>query len=182
MNKNQNNKSNSAGVIIFIICFSLIFVPFLIPYVIIFGILSIIFYSIFKQKRNVKKNNEFDYDKSYYKKDSASQESYKLEQQYLDNNRYKKDDASKHYFERRTTNFDKHHAHENMYPKKEVKVINKTNSKTLTKEEQIDLCNKELREIRKLYDNYKIGIYEYESRRNELKSQIKELNKKEEAN
>lgn len=173
MNKQDQKKEKVyIGLIVFLFVIGFA-APFLLPFIIIIAVIA----GVVNQKKKENKR-EFDYDKSYYNKkdqkfNEALFETKKLEEQYLNNNRYKKDDASKHYFERKTTAFDKHHAHENMYPKEEKKVVAKVIKETPIKDEEaLKLYHKQLRELKKEYDDFKIGIIEFRERKQVIQDKI----------
>lgn len=153
---------------------------FLIP-VVVFGIIIYSAYKSAKKNKNVDENG-FDYSKSYSerkKMDTNISSSQKLEEEYLKGRNYsaEKPYNKNSYYERTTTTFDKEHAHKNMYPTKKVEVEVKQKTTPLIKEEQLDLYQKELRVLKKQYNDYQIGIVEFREKENELKTKINELKK-----
>ena len=153
---------------------------FLIP-IAVFGIIIFAAYQSSKKNKNVDSNG-FDYSKSYSERKTTDinvTSSQKLEEEYLKGRNYSSEKPfnKNSYYERKTTSFDKEHAHKNMYPTKKVEVEVKQKTTPLTKEEQLDLYQKELRNLKKQYNNYQIGIVEFREKENELKTKINELNK-----
>lgn len=153
---------------------------FLIP-VAVFGIIIFVAYQASKKNKNVDRNG-FDYSKSYSERKSADSNitsSKSLEEEYLKGRNYSSEKPynKNSYYERTTTNFDKEHAHKNMYPTKKTEVEVKQKTTPLTKEEQLDLYQKELRVLKKQYNDYQMGIIEFREKENELKTKINELKK-----
>lgn len=166
------------GVIIFISILS--GGTFLIP-VIVFGLIIYSAYKSANKNKNIDENG-FDYSKSYSERknmDINTSSSQKLEEEYLKGRNYSAEEPynKNSYYERTTTIFDKEHAHKNMYPTKKVEVEVKQKTTPLTKEEQLDLYQKELRVLKKQYNDYQIGIVEFREKENELKTKINELKK-----
>ena len=153
---------------------------FLIP-VAVFGFIIFVAYQASKNNKNVDKNG-FDYSKSYSERKSADSNitsSKSLEEEYLKGRNYSSEKPYNKnlYYERKTTSFDKEHAHKNMYPKKKAEVEVKQKTTPITKEEQLELYQKELRNLKKQYNDYQIGIVEFREKENELKTKINELKK-----
>ena len=152
----------------------------LIPLIFI-GVIFYIFYKAYKSQKNVDKNG-FDFEKSYYKKSDTTAStsiSQKIEEEFLKGRNYSqsKVNENKLYFDRKTTEFDKHHAHENMYPTKTVTTTKKVPTTPLTKEEELIKYQKELRQLKKDYNDFKIGIIEFRESETILKTKIKEIKK-----
>ena len=153
---------------------------FLIP-VAVFGFIIFVAYQASKKNKNVDRNG-FDYSKSYSVRKSADSNltsSKSLEEEYLKGRNYSSEKPynKNSYYERTTTSFDKEHAHKNMYPTKKAEVEVKQKTTPLTKEELLDLYQKELRNLKKQYNDYQIGIVEFREKENELKTKINELKK-----
>ena len=153
---------------------------FLIP-VVVFGFIIFIAYQASKNNKNVDKNG-FDYSQSYSERKSADSNitsSKSIEEEYLKGRNYSSEKPynKNSYYERKTTSFDKEHAHKNMYPTKKIEVEVKQKATPLTKEEQLELYQKELRNLKKQYNDYQIGIVEFREKENELKTKINELKK-----
>jgi flagellar biosynthesis component FlhA len=153
---------------------------FLIP-VAVFGFIIFVAYQASKKNKNVDRNG-FDYSKSYSERKSADSNitsSRSLEEEYLKGRNYSSEKPynKNSYYERKTTSFDKEHAHKNMYPTKKAEVEVKQKTTPLTKEEQLDLYQKELRVLKKQYNDYQIGIAEFREKEKELKTKINELKK-----
>lgn len=166
------------GVIIFITAIS--GGVFLIP-LFFFGIIIFIGYQASKKKKNVDANG-FDYSKSYSERkymDANLKESQKLEEEFLKGRNYSpnKQSNKNSYYERQTTSFDKEHAHKNMYPTKTVVQKTKVKTISLTNEEQLVAYQKELKDLKKQYNDYQIGIVEFKEKEKELKTKINELKK-----
>ena len=168
------------GVIIAIAVFGEGFLV-LIPFVIL-GLMIFVIYKAYKSTQNVDKNG-FDYNKSYYEKNettaTSSSFSQKIEEEFLKGRNYSqsKVNENKLFFDRKTTEFDKHHAHANMYPTKTVAPTKKTITTPLTKEEELLSYQNELRQLKKDYNDYKIGIVEFREKETVLKDKIKEIKK-----
>ena len=141
-----------------------------------------VIYKAYKSTQNVDKNG-FDYNKSYYEKNdtttTSSSISQKIEEEFLKGRNYSqtKVNENKLFFDRKTTEFDKHHAHANMYPTKTVEPTKKIETVTLTKEEELLKYQKELRQLKKDYNDYKIGIVEFREQETLLKDKIKAIKK-----
>lgn len=167
------------GVIVAVLVFTeglFVLIPFAILGFVIFAI-----YKAYKSTQNVDKNG-FDYDKSYYEKKNTtttSSFSQKIEDEFLKGRNYSqsKVNENKLFFDRKTTEFDKHHAHANMYPTKTVEPTKKMETVPLTKEEELLNYQKELRQLKKDYNDYKIGIVEFREQETLLKDKIKEIKK-----
>ena len=119
----------------------------LIPFAVLGGIIFVLV-KAYKGTQNVDKNG-FDYNKSYYesKTSTTSSLSQKIEEEYLKGRNYNQSKVNENnsYFDRKTTEFDKHHAHVNMYPTKIVEQIKKETIIPLTKEEELANYQKELK-------------------------------------
>ena len=146
----------------------------------IFGAIG---YSIYKssKKKNVDENG-FDYDKSYSKRKDVEDgllESQRLEQEYLKGRNYSSNKVNENnlFYDRKTTNFDKSHAHNNMYPTQSKATPKTVKKVSLTKEEQLVAYQKELKKLKKEYNDYQIGILEFREKENELKTKINTLKK-----
>ena len=189
---NSNNKfdpnteegKKKIGVLaVVIICFISVIASggiFLIPLV-IFGTAGLIIYKAYKSTTK-KSNHEFDYDKSYYKRKDVEPgllESKRLEEEYLKGRDYGSDRVNENnlYYDRKTTQFDKAHAHTNMYPTKEAPKAKIIKEIPLTKEEELAKYQNELRTLKKDYNEYRIGLLEFKEKETELKTKIKELKK-----
>ena len=149
---------------------------FLIPAV-VFAIIFAIAYSSSKKSKDVDANG-FDYSKSYSERKGMDL-SKSLEEEYLKGRNYSQDKPydKNSFYERKTTQFDKEHAHFNMYPTKKVEVEEKKETVYLTKEEELQAYQKELRALKKEYNNFQIGIVEFREKETALKTKINELKK-----
>ena len=136
-------------------------------------------------KANKKKNvdaNGFDYDKSYSKRKDIEDgllESYRLEQEYLKGRNYSSSKVNENnlFYDRKTTKFDKAHAHDNMYPTQQKTVAKVIKEIPLTKEEELAKYQKELKALKKEYNDFQIGLLEFNEKEKELKTKINTLKK-----
>ena len=151
----------------------------LIPFAVLGGIIFVLV-KAYKGTQNVDKNG-FDYNKSYYesKTSTTSSLSQKIEEEYLKGRNYNQSKVNENnsYFDRKTTEFDKHHAHVNMYPTKIIEQTKKETIIPLTKEDELANYQKELKLLKKDYNEFKIGIIEFREKETVLKAKIKEIKK-----
>lgn len=175
--KNKSNIGVAIGAIVFIFFFILEFfaeiifeiLPFifsLIPIIIFVAIVII----VSKKYKTVQTKKEFDPELSYYEKKNTTS----IEDEYLKGRNYTPS-SDPHYFERKTTKFDKDHAHVNMYPTTPIVKEKIEIQEELTKEEEIIQLYKDLRTLKKEYDDFKIGIIEFRERKQEIQNRIKQL-------
>lgn len=175
--KKKSKISVVVGVIAFVFFFMLEFLTEIIFEILpfLFALIPIIIFVIIavvasKKYKTTQKNKEFDPELSYYEKKNTTS----IEDEYLKGRNYTPS-SDPHYFERKTTKFDKDHAHANMYPTTPVVKEKIEIQEELTKEEQLIQLYKDLRTLKNEYDDFKIGIIEFRERKQEIQNRIKQL-------